>query len=112
MEGLHGFLQRRVRIIGVGVIKVNVVGLQFSQTFIDPVFDLFFSQALSTTVTVKSHLGGQYHPVTAFSAGEIRSQQGFAFIAGSLPVGIVVGGVDKVAALAQISIQHRKGLFF
>lgn len=40
------------------------------------------------------------------------SGRGFAFVAGAVPVGVVVGGINGISAYVQISVHHCKSSFF
>ena len=108
VEGVHGFFQRRGGVIGVGIIQINVICPQLSQALVDPVFDLLFLQSLALSVAVETNLCGQNNLVPAFSVGEVFAQKGFAFVAGALPVGVIIGGIHKIPAHIQIGIQHGK----
>ena len=61
-------------------------------------------------MTIEAHLGGEDHTVAAAADGQPFTEQGFAFVSGSCPVGVIVRGVDEVSSGIKIGIKHGKGV--
>ena len=104
----EGLLQRRVRVGVVGVVEVDVVGLQAAQARLDLTDDVAARQAAVVDVGPDDPvgLGGDHHLVAAAAEGAAEDLLGGFAVGGGRGAGPVedrhvavhVGGVDEVDA--------------
>ncbi|KPC74243.1 hypothetical protein ADL26_11585, partial [Thermoactinomyces vulgaris] len=97
VEGGDGLLERRVRVVEVGVVYVDGVGAEALEGGFGGGFDVRSGEALE--LGVLGDLGGDEDVLVAV-LGEPGADDGLGLAAGVAggPGGVGVGGVDEVAA--------------
>ena len=100
VEGAQGFLQRGVGIVVVGLVEVDVVGLQALQRVLHRLPDIVGRQALAVRPHFLADLGGDDHPVAIAAALQPLADDGlgFAALVARGPARIDVRGVDQLEA--------------
>ncbi len=108
VQGLHGLLDRGVRVVAVDLVEVDVVGAEAAEAVVDLGHDRLAGQAVrvGSRPHPPVHLGREHDLVTP---GEVGERPADDLLAGA--VGVDVGGVEEVdPGLQRLPDQRARGL--
>ena len=113
-EGFQRFLQRRLRIVRVGLIQIDVVRLQPSQRILHRTQDIRLREPLLARAHLLSDLRGDEDllPVPASLQPFAENIFGFAALVTRDPRGVDVRRVDQIAAAGGERVQQPERRFF
>ena len=74
----------------MSVVNIYVIGIELSQTLINPILYLFFFESCTDSFSVKTDLRCNYDLITAFSFIKPLSEKRLALVSRAYPMGVVV----------------------
>ncbi len=108
IERRQRLFQRRIAVIVVRLIKIDIIGLQATQRVLHRLLNIARRQPLLAFAHRFAHLGGDDHLVALAALLQPFADDGFRFAApvARRPAGINVGGIDKVELIVHQRIQQ------
>ena len=102
-------VERRVRIVGVGVVEVDVVGLQALERLVDGDADVAGRQSRAVGLALPTLVASTTDVAVAARGEPLADHRlGLAADVAGRERGVGVGGVDEVAARRDVGVEHRE----
>src|SRR5579863_4209479 len=109
-ESFHRFGDRRLTVVPVSVIKIQIIGFEAAQTLLALALYFCSRQSAGATGIIKRHLGADLHlqPVAARLQPGPNGCFALASQASGKPTGVEVRRVDQGAAMLAEEVEQRE----